>query len=76
MIEVSVSELRAHLPEFLRLVGRKGPILVTSRGKEVARIIAPESSRDAARGKLEALRKTAKVRDVVSPVLADWDMLA
>jgi prevent-host-death family protein len=75
MTEVSISELRAHLPEYIRLAGRKGPVLVTSRGKEVARLVAPQNRKEEARKKLETLRKTARIGDVMSPVLTDWDAL-
>lgn len=75
MIEVSISELRAHLPDFIRLANRKGAVCITSHGKEIARIVAAESPKEEARKKLEALRKTAKVGDLLSPVLTDWDAL-
>lgn len=75
MIEVSVSELRAHLPEYLRLAVRKGPVIVTSRGREVARLVAPANTRNDALEKLMALRKTAKIGDVLAPVLEDWETL-
>ena len=73
--DVSISELRAHLPEFIQLANRKGPVRITSRGQEVARLIPAQDKKEQARKKLEHLRKTAKVGDLLSPVLTDWDAL-
>jgi prevent-host-death family protein len=75
MKDVSISELRAHLSEFIQWANRKGPIRITSRGKEVARIIPGQDKKEQARQKLETLRKTAKAGNILSPVLTDWDVL-
>lgn len=75
MKNVSISELRAHLPEFIQLANRKGPISITSRGREVAQIIPAQNKQQEALSKLASLRKTAKVGDLLSPVLTDWDVL-
>ncbi len=75
MKDVSVSELRARLPEFIRLANRKGPIRITSRGMEVGRLVPAQDSQLEARTKLEGLRKKAEIGDMLSPVLGDWDVL-
>lgn len=75
MKNVSISELRAHLPEFIQWANRKGPLCITSHGREVARIIPAQDKKEQARQKLEALRKTTKIGDILSPVLTDWDVL-
>ena len=74
MRDVSISRLRSHLPEYIRLASR-GPIRITSHGREVARLTAPEDARAEARKILAGIRKTAKIGDLISPALTDWDVL-
>jgi prevent-host-death family protein len=71
--EVSVSELRNHLPEYLARAERGEEILVTRRGRVVARLSAAQDHRAAAKRQLEALRARARVGDVVSPVGEVWE---
>lgn len=75
MERVAVSEFRANLLVFLKRVERGEGITLTSRGREVARIIPPENKREEAKTALEELRKTAVVEDVVSPVGEEWEAL-
>ena len=48
-------------------------ISVTFEGREIARLVPPDYSIQAARKKLEYLRKTAFVGDIVSPVGEKWE---
>ena len=75
MEKVAVSEFRANLLVFLKRVERGEGITLTSRGREVARIMPPENKREEARAALEELRKTAVVGDVVSPVEEEWEAM-
>jgi prevent-host-death family protein len=75
MKAVSVSNFRSHLPEFIRMAKRGVPVSITSRGREVARLVPAQDLRAEARRQLAGLRKTAKIGDLVSPVLEDWDIL-
>ena len=75
MTDVTISELRANLPDYIRMVNRKGTIRITSRGREVARLVAARSPKEEARTQLAELRKTAKVGEILSPVLTDWNAL-
>jgi prevent-host-death family protein len=75
MERVAVSEFRANLLVFLKRVERGEGITLTSRGREVARIIPPENKREEAKAALEELRKTAIVGDVLSPVGEDWEAM-
>lgn len=73
MINVGISEFRANLNAMLSRVQRGEIVVITSRGKEVARVVPPDFARAAARQELEALRQTAVVGDVVSPVGEGWE---
>jgi prevent-host-death family protein len=72
---IAVSALRSKLPGILKKIEAGSEIIVTSRGKEVARLIPVGDPREKARIGLESLRKTAMVGDVLSPVSEDWDAL-
>ncbi len=44
-MEISVRELKSRLSEYLRRVATGEEVVVTSRGKAVARLVAPRSAR-------------------------------
>ena len=70
MTQVNISELRQHLPGFIKQVQRGEEIIVTLHGKPVARIIPArsEDAREAAWQRLVALRDKAVLGDVISPL--------
>jgi prevent-host-death family protein len=73
MVDVSVTDLRSHLPEYLRRVSAGEEIRITSRGRVIASLVPARDVRDQARAALAALRRTARVGDVVSPTGETWD---
>ena len=73
METISVSELRANLMNVIDEVKNGKTILITSHGKPVAQIIQSSDRRKEAIAKLKALRKTAKIGDIVSPVGEQWE---
>ena len=73
METISVSELRANLMNVIDEVKNGKTILITSHGKPVAQIIQSSDRRKEAIAKLKALRKTAKIGDMVSPVGEQWE---
>lgn len=73
MQEVNVSELRHRLRQYLARAEAGEEILVTRHGRVVARLTAPRDVRAAARDRLAALRASARVGDVVSPIELGWD---
>lgn len=72
MLEVNVTELRSHLPEYLATAQKGAEILVTSHGKVIAKIIPPVNTKQDAMLKLKKLRARCKVGDVISPVNEKW----
>jgi len=73
METISVSELRANLTNVIDEVKNGKTILITSHGKPVAQIIPSSDRRKEVIAKLKALRKTAKIGDMVSPVGEQWE---
>ena len=73
--QVAVSELRAHLTDFLQKVIAGEEVFVTSRGRVIAKIVPVETTREAARQSLQQLRETAVLYDVLSPLDDEWDAM-
>jgi prevent-host-death family protein len=69
MSTINITELRQHLPSFIGKVQAGEEIVITQRGKAVARIIPEyaESPADAAMKILEALHGSVIRGDVMSP---------
>jgi len=74
MMSVNVTEFRQHLPEYLKQVQAGEEIALTLHGKTIARIVPDrkESKRDAALNRLDALRGTVIVGDILEPLDEEW----
>lgn len=74
MPSINVTELRQHLPEYLKQVQAGEEIAITLHGKTIARIVpeAKESKREAALKRLEALRGTVIVGDILGSLDEAW----
>jgi prevent-host-death family protein len=72
MVQVAVSEFRGHLNKYLKAVQQGETLVLTSRNREIAQITAPADKRLSAQEKLNELRKTAKVGDVLSGTGESW----
>jgi len=70
MHTVNVTELRQHLPDYLKQVQEGEEIAITSHGKTIARLVPnqQESKREAALRRLEAVRGTMIVGDILAPL--------
>jgi len=68
MIKVNITEFRNHLPNYLGRVKRGEEVLVTSRGKVVARMSPVADERLPARERLASLRGKCRIGDVLAPV--------
>lgn len=73
MKSVAISDLRANLLLWIEEVKKGKSILVTSHGKPIARLSPPEDEREAAKARIKALRKTARIGDILSPIGDDWE---
>jgi prevent-host-death family protein len=68
MPEVNVTELRQRLPYYLKQVEKGMELLITSRGKTIAKIVPEEDAVEAARKRLMSLRGTMITGDIQEPV--------
>jgi prevent-host-death family protein len=68
-----VTELRQNLPAYLEQVRKGKEVQVTVHGRVVARLVPEQDEQAAARQRLEALRGTCRIGDVVSPLPEEWD---
>ena len=73
MSKVNVTELRQNLPAYLARVKDGEPVEVSVRGRVVARIVPEGDGVEAARERLKAARRKARVGDVISPTGARWN---
>jgi prevent-host-death family protein len=73
MPKVKITELRQNLPTYLARVKQGETVEVTVRGRVIARIVPEEDRQAAARKRLRALRKTARIGDIMSPSGEVWD---
>lgn len=74
MNSVNVTELRQHLPDYLKQVQQGEEIAITLHGKTIARIVpdSKENAREAALKRLEALRGTVIIGDILAPLDEEW----
>lgn len=74
MTSVNVTELRQHLPDYLKQVQAGEEIAITLHGKTIARIVPDrkESKREAALNRLDALHGTVIVGDILAPLDEEW----
>ncbi len=74
MTAINVTELRQHLPSYLKQVQQGAEITVTLHGKIIARIVPEglEDKRADALKRLEALRGTMINGDILAPLNETW----
>jgi len=75
MQTINISDFRANLLKYLEVAGSGEQILVTSNGKVLASITAPEGKKEIAKKQLSSLAKTAKIHDVIAPTESEWEVL-
>ena len=72
MKQVKVTDFRAHLPKYLAQAAAGATVTVLSRGRPIARLVPAAGASEIAREKLVALRKGARIGDVISPLGVEW----
>jgi prevent-host-death family protein len=72
MISIGISEFRSNMNSVLQKVQKGEIVALTSHGAEVAKLVPPDYAQLAARRKLEQLRQSAVVGDVLSPLNETW----
>ena len=72
MLQVNITDLRAHLPDFLKQVIQGEQIKITSHGKTIARLIPDIDEVEAAHKRLNNLKGTMIIGDIIEPVETNW----
>ena len=75
MQTINISDFRANLLKYLEAASSGEQILVTSNGKLLASISAPEDKKEIAKKQLSSLATTAIIHDVITPIESEWDVL-
>ncbi len=73
MKTICISELRKNLQLMLKKAAAGESLTVTSRGKKLAMIVPVKKNNNNSEKILKALRNTAIIDDILSPVQEDWD---
>ena len=74
MSHVKITELRQNLPSYLEKVQNGEELQITLHGKVIARIVPEKDVPAAAQKRLAALRKKARLGDVISPLNEGWNV--
>ena len=74
MSHVKVTDLRQNLPSYLEKVQNGEELQITLHGKVIARIVPEKDAPVAAQKRLAALRKKARLGDVISPINEGWNV--
>ena len=72
MQQVKITDFRAHLPDFLKKVSNGEQIQITSHGKAIARLVPEFDVVEAAQNRLDKLRGTMIVGDIIEPLESEW----
>lgn len=73
MQQVNVTELRNHLPHYMKQVKKGVEFQVTSHGKSIARLVPETNAAEEALKRLMRLRGTMIKGDILEPVEATWN---
>jgi len=73
MKTIAVSYLRANLMKVLKSIESGVTIIITSHGKEIAKLVPPSYSQKEAKYKLAELSQTAQINDILTPLGEEWD---
>ena len=75
MEKVGVSTLRENLSVFLKKVQKGEIITITSRGRDMARLVPVEDRTAKSREILRELGKNALIGDIISPIDENWEAM-
>jgi prevent-host-death family protein len=75
MQRVGVSRLRESFTVFLKKVQNGETITITSRGRELAKLVPLENRMEESRKILKELSKTAVIGDILSPIEEEWEAM-
>jgi len=75
MEKVGVSTLRENLSIFLKKVQKGEIITITSRGRDMAKLVPVEDKTVKSREMLRELGENALIGDIISPIDEEWEAM-
>ena len=72
MQQVKITDLRAQLTAFFKKVSKGEQIQITSHGKVIARLVPENNIVETAQKRLDALRGTVIVGDIMETLDSNW----
>ena len=75
MNTINISDFRSNLLKYLEISKSGEDVSITSNGKLLATITAPQDQKELAQTQLRSIAESAKVYDVVSSTGSEWDAM-
>lgn len=75
MESIALNQIQENIDEFLEKIRKGNFFMITFEGREIGKFVPADDVRKNARKKLEQLRKTAVVEDVLSPIDEEWEAM-
>ncbi|MBT4837176.1 MAG: type II toxin-antitoxin system prevent-host-death family antitoxin [Methylococcales bacterium] len=72
MHQTNITNLRAHLPDYLKKVRLGEQIQITNHGKVIARLIPESDEVELAQKRLDKLRGTMIQGDIIDMPVSNW----
>lgn len=72
---ITVSEFRDNFSKAMKKVEKGKNIIVTSRGKTIAKISPFDNEKIKAREYFNSIAKKAKIYDILSPLDVEWEAM-
>ncbi len=76
MEKVTITKFRANIMRFLQKAQGGERLIITSRGKQIAQVLAPDEIKKDAQRKLKQLGKSCYIGDIESPIDESWKVLS
>lgn len=75
MESIALNQIQENVDEFLKKIRNGKFLLITFEGREIGKFVPTGGVMETARKKLEQIRKTAVVEDVLSPIDEEWEAI-
>lgn len=73
MPQVNVTEFRNRLPYYLQQVKNGVELHISSHGKNIAKLIPEHNTVDAAQARLDKLKGTMIIKDIINTDTTEWN---
>ncbi|MCK4797303.1 MAG: type II toxin-antitoxin system prevent-host-death family antitoxin, partial [Spirochaetes bacterium] len=74
MKTIAVSDFRAHIQKFLNYVKHGEELVITIKGKKIAKIIPTENKQKLAKERLKIIAKNSQINNIIDPININWKL--